>query len=151
MKRLVFVYIVHGNSFLFWFDDFSCFYTGPPLCNRSSIDKCAPSFTVASRCFSNACACPNNTLSKDYSLFSLESRFVFLFCPYMHDSIYPSSVMSAFSLHVSGCSQPVLMAHQVVMAFQLLQHSFLHVLRGVLFFFLFSSPLHFQHCTLTEL
>lgn len=84
--------------------------------------------------FQQSCVCPNNTLSKDYSLFSLESQFVLLFCPYIHDSIYPSSVMSAFSLHVSCCSQSVLMAHQVVMAFQLLQHSFLYVPRGDLFF-----------------
>ncbi len=51
-KRLVFVYVVHGNLSPFWFDDYSCFYT-PPLCNWPSIGKCAPSFTVASRCFNN--------------------------------------------------------------------------------------------------
>ena len=50
--------------------------------------------------FQQSWACPNNSLSKDYSLFSLESPFVFLFCPYIHDSIYPSFVMSAPSLSV---------------------------------------------------
>lgn len=65
-------------------------------------------------------------------MFSLETKFAFLFRPYIHDSVQALGCQPLLS-HVSDCSQSVWMAHQVVMVFPLLQHSFLHALRGVLF------------------
>lgn len=99
----------------------------PPLCVWAIIDKCVPSFMVASACFNNnvyvqTILCPGIT---HRFLWRVSLFLFFLFCPYIHDSIYPSSVMSASS--VSGCSQSVLMAHQVVMAFKFSLHSFLYV------------------------
>lgn len=72
----------------------------PPLCNWSSIDKCAPSFTVASRCSNNhvhaqTILCPRITHCFLWR--------VSLFFYFVHISMTPyMSVMSAFSLHVSS-------------------------------------------------
>jgi len=101
VKRLVFVDIVHENLFPFWLDDHLCFYTPPT--HTHFVTGPAETRTIIHcglEVFQQSCACPNNTLSNDYSLFSLESQFVFLLCPHIHDSIQPSSVMSALSLSV---------------------------------------------------
>ena len=72
----------------------------PPLCNWSSIDKCAPSFTVASRCSNNhvhaqTILCPRIT----HCFLWRDSLFFY----FVHISMTPyMSVMSAFSLHVSS-------------------------------------------------
>lgn len=54
----------------------------------------------------------------------------------LHKSAFPciqTLECHVLSQRVPGCSQLVLMAHQVVMAFQFLQHSFLYVMRCALF------------------
>ena len=136
MKRLVCVYISFMGMRFFSGLMISRVFTPPTPPPRHthihyvtgpSIDKRAPSFTVASGGVSAIVCMP-----KQYSVQGLltvffgESSLFFLFCPYIHDSIHPSAVMlwcqppaPPHPPHVSGCSQTVLMAHQVVTALQL--------------------------------
>lgn len=137
LKMLVFVYIIHGNSIPFWFGDYSCFCSPPrPLCSWSSIDKCAPSFTVASRCFNNREHA--QTIHSVRGLLTVFFWRVSLLFYFVHISmtLYTHALwcQPSRSMFLTVHSM-VLMAHQVVMASQILQHSFLYVLWGVFFFF----------------
>lgn len=96
---------------------------------------------VASRYSNNRPLCPRIT----HSFLWRGGQFAFLCCPCIRESVRPGAVMSARLLppQFLACSRSVLMPHQVVMAFQLLWHSFPDVLQG---FFFFIPSAHYQCC-----
>lgn len=132
-----------GTGFALWFDGSPCFLR-PSLCSRSRVDKCAPSFTVASRCFNNReHAQTIHSVRGLLSVFFGESACFSILSIYPRVHIPWRCDVSPLAPWVPCCSQLVLMPHQVVMAFQLLRHSFLYVPRGFFFFsfFLFKRTL----------